>query len=74
MPTACHNIFRKTLLLVIVLLLGSLVILSVSRVAAASRRSLGNHLLRIGQHAEAKTAQNNREFVVFSIATEESVG
>jgi single-strand DNA-binding protein len=27
---------------------------------------------RLGQNAEAKTAQNNREFVVFNIATQES--
>ncbi len=27
---------------------------------------------RLGQHAEAKTAQNNREYVVLSIATQES--
>ena len=27
---------------------------------------------RLGQNAEAKTAQNNREFVVLSIATQES--
>ncbi len=27
---------------------------------------------RLGQNAEAKTAQNNREFVVLNIATQES--
>ena len=27
---------------------------------------------RLGQNAEAKTAQNNREYVVLSIATQES--
>ena len=27
---------------------------------------------RLGQHAEAKTAQNNREYVVLNIATQES--
>ncbi len=31
-----------------------------------------NLIARLGQNTEAKTAQNNREFVILSIATQES--